>query len=677
MPDPIQWGKGRQAKFIDWIAAELIDGIAARDPLLQQWLRWLQQYAAPAVSATKNFPYDGAANYVLPLTATDVDQLFAKFVQTIHAPEDLWTISPMNERWVDTAKPLQDMLTWLDRNILKMFNVNKRVILEMTKLGTGIYKTGWDYQRYPTLTYDPAGRVIRVDRTRGVPFVDHVRLADFLIPAYSYAIQPDAQGGAPWVAERSRIAVSTLRRMATATEPFLPNIDKDVLDLVIKFEESGATDYDEYVRKAEREVGGAQLPSSESQAWDKSSTEMAGQTGAGSAGTKVIREIELWEIHARYPTKGDNGEEDIVVWFHQPTRKIVRGVYSYYTHGQRPYEVVRYFPGEGFYGIGVCQQKEVFQAMASDLFNFNWDNVLLANSRMVVAKSGSNIAPGEPFYPNKVWIVDDDVRTSFGVFPMADIYQSLPLLQSNVQALGERRTGISDIQLGNIQQLPGRTPATTMLSLLQEGNRRPDLTIKDMRYEGLSTVGLRIVQLVQQYASSPLDIGGQQLLRLVTQTLGMPEGQEVAQKLSTPMEDAALGIGVAITATSGSANKEVERQGFTTLLQLAAGLYPQFLQAVQLASSAPGTPMAAVALQSAHGVQELFQRLLEQYDVRNPEEILALTRQTEDALEQASPGPAAGAVPPLGPVAGPVEPNPGLNGNDPLQALLSGRGAPL
>jgi hypothetical protein len=293
---------------------------------------------------------------------------------------------------------------------------------------------------------------------------------------------------------------------------------------------------------------------------------------------------------------------------------------------------------------------------------------------MVVAKSGSNIAPGEPFYPNKVWIVDDDVQKSFGVFPMADIYQSLPLLQSNVQALGERRTGISDIQLGNIQELPGRTPATTMLSLLQEGNRRPDLTIKNMRYTGLSTVGLRIVQLMQQYASSPVDVGGQQLMKLVLQTLGMPEGQEVAQKLTTPMEDAALGIGVSITATSGSANKEVERQGFTTLLQLAAGLYPQFLQAVQLASSAPGTPLAAVALQSAHGLQELFQRLLEQYDVRNPEEILALTPQTENALEQ---GGQAGASPAPGPVAGPVEPNPGLNGNDPLQTLLSGRGAPL
>lgn len=658
MPASIAWGPKREAKFIEYIGAELHDGIAARDPLLQQWLRWLEMYAAPATQGQKNFPYEGAANYVLPLTATDVDQLFAKFVQTIHAPEDLWTISPMNERWVDAAKPLQDMLTWLDRNLLHMYNVNTRVMLEMTKLGTAIYKTGWDYQRYPTLMYDDAGRVVKAEKIRGVPFVDHVRLADFVVPAYSYAIQPDDQGGAPWVGERHRKTPAQLRRWANGSSPLLPPVDAETLNLIIKFEESGATDYDEYVRKAEREVSGARLPTSESQEWDKSATQMTGQTG--SAGTKTVREIELWEIHARASTKSDAGDEDIVIWYHQPTRKIIRGMYNPYTHGKRPYEVVRYFPGEGFYGIGVCQQKEVFQRMASDLFNFNWDNVLLANSRMVVAKSGSNIAPGEPFYPNKVWIVDDDVQKSFGVFPMADIYQSLPLLQSNVQALGERRTGISDIQLGNIQELPGRTPATTMLSLLQEGNRRPDLTIKGLRYQGLSTVGLRIVQLVQQYASGPVNVGGQQLLGLVAKTLGMPEGQEVFQKLSTPMEDAAMGIGVSITATSGSANKEVERQAYMGLLQLAGTLYPQFIQAVSLAQQGAGTPIADVALQSAKGLSELFQRLLEQYDVRNPEDMMPFNDQIAAEVEQ----------------QGQAVPQPGMGGpeQDPMLAALMGGG---
>src|SRR2546430_17161317 len=135
--------------------------------------------------------------------------------------------------------------------------------------------------------------------------------------------------------------------------------------------------------------------------------------------------------------------------------------------------------------------------------------------------------------------------------------------------MGERRTGISDIQLGNLQALPGRTPATTMLSLMQEGNRRPDLTIKDMRYEGLSTVGLRLLQLSQQFMGSVQDVGGQRLLQLAVQSLGMPAGKEAADKVRTTLVDVGLGVGVVIIDTYGSDDKEVGRQSDIALLELA------------------------------------------------------------------------------------------------------------
>ena len=145
------------------------------------------------------------------------------------------------------------------------------------------------------------------------------------------------------------------------------------------------------------------------------------------------------------------------------------------------------------------------------------------------------------------------------------------------------------------------------------------------------------------------------------------------EKLMTPLEDAALGLGVSITATSGSANKEVERQGYMTLLQLASGLYPQFIQAVQLGMQGAGTPIGEVALQSARGLQELFQRLLEQYDIRNPEEILPLSQQTADAATQQGLAVQAAA----GMVGGPSQ-GAGGNGVDPsMAALFSGAGSGL
>ena len=285
----------------------------------------------------------------------------------------------------------------------------------------------------------------------------------------------------------------------------------------------------------------------------------------------------------------------------------------------------------------------MFQALGSDLMNFTLDNVVLVNSRMIVAKSGANIAPGEPIYPWKVLLTEGDVRHDFGMFPMADIYPSLPMVQAGLMSLGEKRTGISDIQLGQMQNLPGRTPATTMLSLLQEGNRRPDLTIKDWREEGLSNVGLRTLQNCQQYISSPVkELEGETWLRMITETLGLPEGTEVAKKLAMPLEPVELGVGVSLTATSGSANKEVERQGSLALLQLAGGVYPQVLQLIQVAMQAQGTALGDAALNSAQGLNELFRKTVEQYDLRNIEDVLPLA----DALasQAAGPDPASAGV---------------------------------
>jgi hypothetical protein len=679
----VKWGPGREQQFVQYIEWELRFALQARLNLERQWRSWLEQYRAPAKQPMKKFPFEGAANYIMPTTATDADQLLAKFLQTIHAPDNLWTLEPMNESWVDVHKPLQDALGWIDKALLNMWDVNKRVFLEMLKLGTGVYKTGWLYEQRPIWTYDERGKRTRAQRLVSRPFVDHVRLADFVIPSYAYALQPDQQGGAPWVGERLRINVDRLRSLAEAQSPFLPNIDRDTVNFIVKFMENNVTLYDAKVQ----DLDFIKLGRQQNIDFDKSTDIESNKALSG----RYLRrfEVELWEIHARFPTGGpgasydparplnpgrDDSQDDIIVWFHLPTRRIVRAVYNYYHHGQRPYDAVRYFPGEGFYGIGLCEQKEMFQTVQTELVNFTIDNVLLVNSRGIAAKAGSNIVPGEPIYPGKIWITDGPPKDEFMPFQLSEVYQSLPTLIGMIQTMGEKRTGISDIQIGNMSEMPGRTPATTMLSMLQEGNRRPDLTLKDMRYSGLSVVGLRLIQNLQQFIGQPVDIGQQHLLRLMMTTLGNPGGQKVAEKLLTPLEPAELGIGVHITATSQSANKEVAKQNFIGLMQLAGQVYPQVIQLLATAQQAQGTPIAQVATTAAGGIDELFRRTLEEYDIRNPEKILPLGGESPPQMGQPpqAPGvpgngaePQGGAVGPLAGAGGfvaPLTPGPRVPG---------------
>ena len=672
--DQIRWGtktganpRGREKDFIDMISFELTNARGVQEGLVQQWIRWLELYRAPIQQPERNVPFEGASNLMLPVIAADVDPMYAKFIQSLHAVDNLWTLQARNERWVDAAKPLQDFLTWLDFSLLKMYDVNKRVVSEMVKLGTGIYKTGWTYDRRTVWTYNEVGEVVKAIKTRGFPFVDHVRLADFVMPPTAYAIDPDAQNGAPWVAERIRIPVATLKWMGEATSPYLPNINKAELERVLKFIEPDEPLYDAAVQRNDYiKAAALALPNFDSESGTPAPN-VSSPTGTPPGGV-VPRMVEMWEVHARFPTGSQDSQDDIIVWYHEPTRSVIRGVYQYYHHGKRPYEVVRYFPGDGFYGIGMCEQTEVFQLAESDIFNFTWDNVFLSNSRMTVMSAGTNVAPGEPYWPGKNFIVDGDVRGAFGVFPMADIYPSLPMLGQDMQAKRERRNGMGDLQAGQIQSLPSRTPATTTMALMQEGNRRPDLTLKDMRYSGLSTVGLRMLQICQQYMASPIDVGGQHLLRLAVDMLGEPEGTEVMQKLTMPMESVELGLGCSITATSGTKNKETARQDYIALMQLAGQTSQQLIGFAQVALQFAGTPVALLCEQAIGAQLELGKRLMEQFDVPNVDEIIPDTPPTDTAF----PAPAGGIGVPAGAQPGPGGVAPQSAGNTPIQSLAGG-----
>ncbi|MFH0899310.1 MAG: hypothetical protein V2A73_01645, partial [Pseudomonadota bacterium] len=556
------------------------------------------------------------------VTAMNVDPLVARFMTTYHAPANLWTLQALNEKWVDTAKPLQDFLQFLDQNVLRMWDVDYRAVLELIKLGTCVYKHGWLFERRNAWDYDAEGKLVRVTKVLSRPFVDHVRLLDFIIPAAYYAIQPDDQGGAPWVAERIQLRLDQFVARAEGQDPFLPNYPQEKVDLVKKFVE----DKRDQVQSKVDDLEGYK-PSR----WDQ---------------------IELHEVHARYETRKGH-VDDVIAVVHLGSRTVLRTVLNYYAHGERPYEVARYFRSDGFYGVGVCEQSEMFQEEISDLSNFHHDNVMLRNSLTLAIKTGANYLPGEPLYPGKTFTFDN---------PMTDIRElkwgtaspdALTLMQF-YQANGERRTGMSDMQFGNMQQMPSRTPATSMMSMLQEGNRRFDLSLKDMRIDCLAKIGLRTLQNMQQFSANPVvNPDGERFLQLAITTLGEPEGQLVARVLQLPMEDIAAGIGVSLTATSGMVNKEMEKQSFLALVQLQAMLGEKFIQLAQIAANPQVIQMmpamAQIATQVAMGFTELQRRLLEQYDITNPEEIvvdasiLQSAAQTVAAGGLLTPGPNFGA----------------------------------
>jgi hypothetical protein len=457
MADRVQWSGGRRKACIEFLQAELARAIGARASLDRSWRDALEQYRAPTSKSVAHFPFEGASNITYPMTAMVIDPIWARFMQNIHAPNNLWTCTPLNERWIDAAKPLQDYLQWLDQHILKMWDVNMRLFTEMLKLGTSIYKTHWRYERRSKVGYNAQKQRTRLIETLNQPTVDHVSLANFYLPPEAREIDPDAQGGAQWVAERHRLRPAQLRALAKGQAPFLPNFDSAAVTKVLEFQEQSPTDHDQ--KKAELDKVDA------------------------SYALRHDRPVEIWEIHLRFDSTGNGIEDDLVIFFHAESMEVLRATYA--TMPDRPYTAIRYLRGDGFYGIGVCEQMDMWQDTMSNVVNFNIDKILLSNAPMIRAREGANILPNEPIFPGKIWNADKDEMELFHLAMPGNF--DIPQLLGFIMEGGVQRSGVSDLQRGDVGSLPSRTPATTIQSLLQEGNTRFDMSMKAKPSTNLTT----------------------------------------------------------------------------------------------------------------------------------------------------------------------------------------------
>jgi len=146
-----------------------------------------------------------------------------------------------------------------------------------------------------------------------------------------------------------------------------------------------------------------------------------------------------------------------------------------------------------------------------------------------------------------------------------------------------------------------------MLSILQEGSRRFDLTIKDIRHS-LAQVGESALREYQQFhpLGVPYNVLGE-------------EGRLVEEVWQVPREPFKGQLSVIVTATSQSNNRELEKQSLQQLMTILGQYYEKMLELAVIVSN-PNTPGAAreLAIQIVDAAGEGVRRLLQAYAVPDP-----------------------------------------------------------
>lgn len=610
-------------------------------------------YEARPVTAKKDFPWEGASNLVVPVIATTVDSIVSRIVNAIFGASDIWSSVARSGAWVKLADPIQLWLNWVGKEVLKIKDACKVWFLTTVKHGTGVAKMTWEQRRRNVVYKDSSGTLVKEQIIiHDGPKIQPVPLPDFLVS--NDAIHTFDVQNCEWVAQRSLYTKKGLLE-AVASGLFL----KDKVDSILKLTRTQTTDYEQEV-----------------------------QTNTGIS-VNEYKDYEVWELWGSYDIDKDGIPEEIVLNIHLESRTILRCVYNFYRHQERPFHLIRYMPRDNsIFGVGIVQMLKDIQEEITAIHNQRLDNATLSNTRAFKRKRGCTLG-SEDIYPGAM--IDVEEADDITELAMGEAHATLLTEEMHTGAYGEKRTGISDYSVGRESSAIGsRATATSTLAIIQEGNKRFQMTIGDIR-EALSNIAHQVIMLYQQFAVDS---------EVMYEMFSPQEKQIVQQYFKLPAELSRANVLIDTPAISEVYNKDIQRQTMLTLMQVMKQYYESTMQAfsVALNPQAP-QPVKDLASQGAKAASDIWLKILEAFDfsdaetfVPDIEKMLGLASAVENggmnAQQTGMPG-SLGTGQPVGPMGagmpGSEQPNPGMAGAIALQgnepggpiSMPGGAGNPL
>lgn len=620
--------KEKETKLVIWLDEWIQDLQADQDKRQDAWDKEEKAYRARPQALGAAAPFQGASNEVAPVIAMAVDPIVARLDTGIFKQDPVISIQGLTKLTIEGAKALEQWVEYYQKHKLKLRQVASPRILEMTKLGTMIFKTVYDRveSTYPTYDQNDNWKVIKKKIVQfSGPRVFGVSIGDLLFPA-SYQFVQDC----PFVAERQRVTFNELK-VAEASGK-LKGVDR---------------------------LKGQETP-------ERTKLEDAREDAAEHSGSRRFRDtFEIFEIWCDYDIDSDGLPEKLVITYHKNTRTILQLRYNWYFSQRKPYTVIPYMvTNESLYGIGICEMVRPFQEALTKWDRMARDNAYLANIRMFIVKKESGIEDVPRLYAGRCFFVDDP-KSDFIPFGSSDVYPSTLAERQNIFGLVEKRTGISDYLTGRESPIVGsRATATATLALIQEGTKRVEEVLENIRV-GFAEIIENCLYIWIQYGFEGLDdvvFGGS--------TTG-EELKKLFSNLSAENVNGALAID--LTATDASGNRQVMQQMQLQVIQSMMIYLEKVLEsgALALRAKKQEPQLAEMIIETMTAARAMFKDLLHDYDIRNPDDYLPDLEKfiRGEPVTATGPfeGPAPGAGGPGGLPGGPAQqpvlpPSPRQNG---------------
>lgn len=611
-----------QATLAGWLKDKIERSVTEKADLDSRLVVWHNQYEGIPTNPKKDWPWVGASNLVVPITASHVDAVLARLLGSVFGAKQLWVGTAKSAKWVPLVNPIEVFVNYVGKDVLDMYRVSQRWFLQMLKYGTGVLKLPWERITRRVTYKDSQGGVVTEDVTR------HNGPRAYVVPIADFYVTPDAYATLD-IQNCEGVFQRCLYTKKTLLEKQRSGIFRDV-DKILKAPRSTQTD----MQLAEQQASKISL--------------------------STLDDFEVWECWISYDPKNDGNLVEMVVDFHKDTLTVLRCVYNFYRHQERPFHLIKCMPRDGsLWGIGICQMLEDVQNEITTTHNLRLDNATIANSVAFKVKRNAHMEEVE-IYPGAYVPFDDpdDIQPLEIGVPHSTLLPE----ELHTNSIGERRTGVSDYTVGRESAAIGsNATATSTLALIREGNKRFQMMITDIR-KALTDIAHQVIMLYQQFAQDS---------QVIYELFDDKELMWVQKYFKMPPEFSRANIAIDVPALSEAQNKDTDKQNLLTLMGVMQNFYGSMFQAYSMAIN-PQAPqqLKSLAGQAAIAGSKLFSRILEAFEFRDPdtfapdvESMLGLTI-AQNAQQQGGP---------FGPTAGGAAQAPG--GQQPGPAMAGGEAA--
>ena len=602
-PRQLNLDKETELRLKTFLDGALQNHSAERGDHVQDLMDWQRDYWIKPGLGKRTFPFLGASNVVIPLTAIAVEAVHARTMTTLFAVEPFLSVKAragINAKQLlgfDLTTVEQPLENYMQYELIEQMDFERAVnsfLLEQEKFGTGIGKGG-----YERVIRSAMRQVGEIEEELTVVVKDGPTVK--AVPNANY-IQPFNEDDPQLASFCGEYHSWTPLKVKLAGESGLFYADT--------FEKLKAWVLDGMVGSLD---GRAREFRSQQQEFENKEPVIP----------KTIDFVEIWGSF-NVDKSPDGKEKEIVIYYHPDSGIFMSIRYNWNSDLHRDYRLEPYMPVEHRWcGIGICKQNDQFQREVTTIHRQRLDNATLANMRMFKVSKLSGYGPGEPIFPGKMWFLDDMEHISD--LQLSEVY---PSSFSNEQATllySQQRTGVSDVTLG-VPQTGTPGTATSDLARIQEGQKKFDFTFGNAK-KLVSALSFDTLVNIAQFGTknaSWFDIaeGGDRVRLLLTQD----------PKL---IRD---GILLKMAAVGSQSNRVADRQNWERIAAILQSYYTALFQISQLT----GDPklISLITQKAMIASTEAMKQILESFDVRNVDRLIVneLVEQLDDGRTQLTTG---------------------------------------